>query len=65
MVSGLDSELSELSSIRGRLHAEGHFVWVGSPDCIALCRDKRRINKWLLDNGFPTVRQSDSVEPLV
>jgi|SRR5690242_1848562 len=54
----IDAELL-LYALRAEEFANfGTRVAISSPGAIDLCLDKRKSNRWLTENGFPTVRQT-------
>jgi carbamoyl-phosphate synthase large subunit len=61
IVPTIDPELPIYASNRGRFLREQISVAISHPDTIEIARDKLSTNRWLRENGFPTVRQ-DSPE---
>lgn len=57
IVPTIDLELPVYAAARDDFVRLGATVAVSSPDMIAICADKVLTNRWLQDNGFPTVRQ--------
>jgi len=64
IVPTIDTELPVLAAHRDQLHSSGAALWLSSLETIEICADKRQTNRWLLDNGFPTVSQFAPVEAL-
>jgi carbamoyl-phosphate synthase large subunit len=64
VVPTIDPELSILAANRRRFEAIGTTVLVSSADCIHIAGDKVHTNRWLVDNGFPTVEQTSVPEAL-
>ena len=56
-----DGELPLLAAARDRFAAIGATVSISDPATIEIGRDKFRTHAWLTAEGFPTVRQADSV----
>ncbi len=52
-----DGELPLLAAARGRFAAIGARVSVSGTEAVAIGRDKAHTHRWLVANGFPTVRQ--------
>lgn len=57
VVPTIDTELLPLSQARARFESIGTTVAVSGPGTIAISRDKRITNSWLLENDFPAPRQ--------
>lgn len=75
LVPTIDTELAFYAEHRRDFIAMGTVVAISSPETIEICADKGESNRWLVKNGFPTVRQgapqdvlqrpSDWVFPLI
>ncbi len=64
IVPTIDPELSFYAEHRQRFEAEGTRVMISSPQAVRMCNDKRSTHRWLIDQGFPTVRQIDAKDLL-
>ena len=59
VIPTIDTELPAYASARARFAEVGVTVSVSSEQTVAICCNKIKTHKWLTDNGFPTVRQTD------
>ncbi|MET0421636.1 MAG: ATP-grasp domain-containing protein [Acidimicrobiia bacterium] len=59
VVPTIDTELAALAAAREQFLAIGTTVAVSGPATVAIGADKVATNAWLVEGGFPTVRQSD------
>ncbi len=57
IVPTIDTELAVLAEHRQEIEATGTHLWLSCTETIEITADKRRTNRWLRDNGFPTVEQ--------
>ena len=57
IVPTIDTELAIYAEARGRLSAVGTTVAVSAIETIRIGEDKARTHRWLIDSGFPAVRQ--------
>jgi carbamoyl-phosphate synthase large subunit len=57
VVPTIDTELPAYAEHRQDFLAAGTTVAVSGPETIHIARDKSETNRWLLQHGFPTVRQ--------
>jgi len=64
VVPTIDPELPILAAHRHAFAAIGATVAVSGPDTVAIGSDKWMTHRWLREQGFPTVRQSDPGEAL-
>ena len=64
LIPTIDTELPVFSEAREELATAGVNVWVSDASTIAIARDKRATNRWLLQNGFPAARQYELKETL-
>jgi carbamoyl-phosphate synthase large subunit len=64
VVPGIDTELPILAAARETFTAEGIAILISSPETVAIGADKRRTHQWLVEQGFPTVRQTTVAEAL-
>lgn len=64
LVPTIDSELALLARHRDEFATLGTRIWISCEETIEICADKRLTNRWLRDNGFPTVQQYDEAEAL-
>ncbi|MEX2186826.1 MAG: ATP-grasp domain-containing protein [Pirellulales bacterium] len=62
VVPGIDTELAVLAAAREQFAAEGITVLISSPETIAIGADKHQTHRWLVERGFPTVRQATAGE---
>jgi carbamoyl-phosphate synthase large subunit len=60
VVPTIDTELAAYSKHRKYFDELGTNVAVSFPQTIEICSDKVCTHKWLVQNGFPTVRQASS-----
>ena len=58
IVPTIDPELPVYARASKLFARHGVTVCISHPNTIAICADKVRTNSWLIENGFPTVRQS-------
>lgn len=65
VVPGIDTELVALAEARQRFAAQGTTVLISSAETVAISADKRATHRWLVEHGFPTVRQTSVVEASV
>ena len=59
-----DGELPLLAAARERFAEIGTTVSISAPATVAIGRDKALTHDWLVDHGFPTVRQAAPAEVL-
>jgi carbamoyl-phosphate synthase large subunit len=59
-----DGELPLLAKARRRFDEIGTRVSISSPETVAIGRDKVLTHRWLVEHGFPTVRQASPPEVL-
>lgn len=64
IVPTIDTELPILAGHRDELQSGGAALWLSSVETIEITADKRLTNRWLHDNGFPTVSQFTPREAL-
>lgn len=64
IVPTIDTELPILAAHRDQLEDTGALLWLSSPEAIEISADKRVTNRWLHDNGFPSVTQYSPKEAL-
>jgi carbamoyl-phosphate synthase large subunit len=64
LVPTIDTELAIYSGSRQQFEAIGTFIFISSPETVAIARDKVATHQWLTEHGFPTVRQGSPVEVL-
>jgi len=64
LVPTIDTELPFYASHREHFSAVGTTVAISAPETVEICVNKTLSNRWLLKNGFPTVRQGTSAEVL-
>lgn len=64
VVPTIDTELPYYAEHRGAFDRIGATVGVSRPEVIAICGNKEKMNAWLLEQGFPTVRQVPVEEAL-
>lgn len=60
----IDTELGLYAAHREDFAARGTHVVISAPETIDICLDKKATNCWLLQNGFPTVRQGTPIQVL-
>ena len=58
LVPTIDTELAAYAAHRRAFADIGVAVSVSAPETIAIAADKVLTHRWLVDNGFPTVRQA-------
>ena len=58
VVPTIDTELPVYAGMREEFYATGVTIAISSPETVAICCDKSLTHKWLISNGFPTVRQA-------
>lgn len=63
IVPTIDTELLVYSKNRGKFEEAGTTVAISSPETINITQDKVNTNKWLVENGFPTVEQYKPEHP--
>lgn len=64
LVPTIDTELPIYARHRADFLAVGVTVLISSPEAIALGFDKNSTHRWLIQEGFPTVEQTDAVDAL-
>ncbi len=64
IVPTIDTELPILAVHRDQLQSAGAALWLSSLETIEISADKRQTNRWLCNNGFPTVSQFTPLEAL-
>ena len=64
LVPTIDTELMALARHREAFRAVGTTVVVSSVETISLAEDKRKTHAFLLEGGFPTVRQGEVADVL-
>jgi len=64
VVPTYDGELPLLSAARERFAEIGTTVSISAPETVAIGRDKVLTHRWLVEHGFPTVRQARPDEVL-
>ncbi len=64
VVPTIDTELSIYASAVDHFRAEDVRLCVSAWGTINICGDKSETHRWLIANGFPTVRQADPQEVL-
>jgi carbamoyl-phosphate synthase large subunit len=64
VVPGIDTELSVLAAARNEFAANGVAALISSPETVAIGADKWRTHAWLVEQGFPTVRQTTAEEAI-
>ena len=64
LVPTIDTELLSYAEHREDFARVGTAVAISTSDTIAICADKRKSHSWLVQNGFPTVRQACPAEVL-
>jgi carbamoyl-phosphate synthase large subunit len=57
LIPTIDTELALYASARNLFAEIGTVVAISDSSTVAICRNKTLTNAWLVDNGFPTVRQ--------
>ncbi len=58
LIPTIDDELLIYAENRTAFATGGTDVAISDPATVRICRDKSLTHNWLLDHGFPTVRQS-------
>ncbi len=64
LVPTIDTELAAYASARPRFEAVGTSIYISNPKVVAIAADKVATHEWLVQHGFPTVRQGLPVEVL-
>lgn len=64
VIPGIDTELPALAAARDSLAAVGTTALVSRPEVIAIAADKELTHRWLVEHGFPTVRQAAPADAL-
>jgi carbamoyl-phosphate synthase large subunit len=64
IIPTIDPELPVYARNRERFAAQGITIAVSDPRTIAIAANKKRTNAWLVENGFPTVRQGTVLDVL-
>lgn len=64
VIPTIDTELPAYANSLDLFSASGVTVAISSPESIEIGTDKRRTSEWLVDSGFPTVRQIDATTVL-
>jgi carbamoyl-phosphate synthase large subunit len=64
VVPTIDTELPLYAAHREDFASVGTTVAISAPDTVEICADKRKSHAWLVQNGFPTVRQGCAQEVL-
>lgn len=64
VIPGIDTELPMLAAARDQLASAGITALISAPETIAIGADKWRTHRWLVEQGFPTVRQATVAEAL-
>jgi carbamoyl-phosphate synthase large subunit len=64
IVPTIDPELAVYAGARRRFLRQAISVAISDPETIEIACDKKETNRWLLDNGFSTVRQDTPKEVL-
>jgi carbamoyl-phosphate synthase large subunit len=59
VIPTIDTELPVYATNAERLSEAGVTVCISSPETIRICNNKISTHRWFVDNGFPTVRQTD------
>lgn len=65
IVPTIDTELPAYAEALPAFQRRGIAVAVSDPRTISICADKRLTHAWLVESGFPTVRQAASVEQVL
>jgi len=65
IVPTIDTELPVYAATRERFLENGIEVAISDPQTVKIACDKEETHRWLIANGFPTVRQSRPEEVLV
>jgi carbamoyl-phosphate synthase large subunit len=64
VIPGIDTELPMLAAACDQFAAAGITALISAPETIAIGADKWRTHRWLVEKGFPTVRQATVAEAL-
>lgn len=64
VVPTIDTELPALAAARDEFAAAGTTICVAPSPVIDICADKRLTHRWLVAEGFPTVRQATPAQVL-
>jgi carbamoyl-phosphate synthase large subunit len=64
VIPTIDPELPVYAAARARFQSEGIAVCISSPESVKIGADKIATNAWLLEHGFPTVRQASPKQVL-
>jgi carbamoyl-phosphate synthase large subunit len=64
IVPTIDTELPVYAAAWNLFAAAGVNVCISSPATVRICCDKIETNRWLVANGFPTVRQTGIADAL-
>jgi carbamoyl-phosphate synthase large subunit len=64
VIPTIDPELPIYAAAAARFQSSGTTVCISSAEAVNIGADKIATNAWLIDNGFPTVRQSSPKEVL-
>ncbi len=59
IIPTIDTELPVYAAARKAFAAIGTRVSISTPAVVEICANKAATNHWLLENGFPAVRQTD------
>jgi carbamoyl-phosphate synthase large subunit len=59
VIPTIDTELPVYAAEAPQFSAAGTSIAISKPSTVEICCDKRATHQWLVDNGFPTVRQTD------
>jgi carbamoyl-phosphate synthase large subunit len=65
IVPTIDTELSAYAEALPAFQRCGIAVAVSDSQTISICADKRLTHAWLVESGFPTVRQASSAEQVL
>ena len=60
IVPTIDPELTFYSKFKDQFEAIGTRINISSEETIAVANDKRSTHRWLVEQGFPTMRQADA-----
>lgn len=64
IIPTIDTELAFYARSRGEFADAGTAIFVSDPAAIRICGDKNSTHQWLVEQGFPTVRQATPAEAL-
>jgi carbamoyl-phosphate synthase large subunit len=64
LIPTIDPELPIFAAVRAQFEIAGTSVSISSSETVRIGSDKLATHEWLLDHGFPTVRQSSPAETL-